>query len=114
MAAILFAIVLRRSANRPALVFPQMCVKPRNENVSGGPRPRRLRFSAANRPNSIRRVFSALSSRLNRQNAAPGPLEPLGVRAMLKTGNDVVGEAHDDHITVRLPPPPMPAHRSKT
>src|SRR6266571_1247038 len=42
LAAIRFAIVLRRSANRPVLVFPHMCVKPRNANVSGRPRPRRL------------------------------------------------------------------------
>src|SRR5665811_1575846 len=65
LAAIRLAIVFRHSANRPARVFAHMCVKPRNENVSGRPRPRRLRFSAANRPNSIRRVFSALSSRPN-------------------------------------------------
>jgi hypothetical protein len=49
LAAILFAIVLRCSANRPVLVFPQMCVKLRNANVSG-------------RPNSTRRVFPALSA----------------------------------------------------
>jgi hypothetical protein len=29
LASIRFAIVFRRSANRPVLVFPQMCVKPR-------------------------------------------------------------------------------------
>ncbi|HUK68673.1 MAG TPA: hypothetical protein VLW50_07975 [Streptosporangiaceae bacterium] len=33
LAAILFAIVLRRSANRPARVFPHMCVQPRNSHV---------------------------------------------------------------------------------
>ena len=65
LAAIRLAIVLRRSAKRPVRVFPHMCVKPRKSNVSGRPRPRRLRFWAANRPNSIRRVFPALSSRLN-------------------------------------------------
>ena len=54
----------------------------------GEAEPRRLRFWAANRPNSIRRVFSAFSSRLE-----PGKtlhqvrLEPLSVGAMLKTGS---------------------------
>jgi hypothetical protein len=33
-------------------------VKPRKVKVSGLPSPRRLRFSAAKRPNSISRVFS--------------------------------------------------------
>ena len=42
---------------RPLLTSPQMCVKPKNAKVSGFPCPRRLRFLAAKRPNSIRRVF---------------------------------------------------------
>src|SRR6267154_2130143 len=55
LAAIRFAIVLRRSANRPARVFPHMCVKPRNENVSGRPRPRRLLWGSllACRPRAV-------------------------------------------------------------
>jgi hypothetical protein len=39
-ARIRFFSVTRRSANRPRLSFAQMCVKPRNANVSGLPRPR--------------------------------------------------------------------------
>src|SRR5712691_84883 len=35
-------------------------------------------------------------------------VEPLGVGAVLKADNDVVSEAHDDHITVGLPVPPLP------
>ena len=57
--------VIRFSLNRPLLVSAQMCVKPRNWNVSGLPRPCARLRSAANRPNSIRRVFSALSSKQN-------------------------------------------------
>ena len=39
-------------------VLPQMKVKPRKLKVSGLPSPRRLRRSAAKRPNSMSRVFS--------------------------------------------------------
>jgi hypothetical protein len=35
-------------------------------------------------------------------------VEPLGVVTMLEAGNDVVGEAHDDHVTASLPVPPVP------
>ena len=44
--------------NLPRRVLLQMKVKPRKVKVSGLPSPRRLRFSAAKRPNSISRVFS--------------------------------------------------------
>jgi hypothetical protein len=40
-------------------------------------------------------------------------LEPLGVGAILKTDNDVVGETHDDQITVSLPVPPVPGPQIK-
>src|SRR5271166_3788043 len=40
-------------------------------------------------------------------------LEPLGVGTILKTDNDVVGETHDDHITVSLPVPPVPGPQIK-
>jgi hypothetical protein len=53
-------IVRRRTAN-PDLFFPLMCVNPRKSNVSGFPSPLRFRFSSANLPNSIRRVFSGCS-----------------------------------------------------
>jgi len=53
------------SMNRPFLVFEQQCLKPRKSNVSGLPRPRLARLRAANRPNSISRVLSDASSRLN-------------------------------------------------
>ena len=40
-------------------------------------------------------------------------MEPLGVRTMPKTNNDVVGETHDDHITASLPVPPVPGPQIK-
>ena len=54
-----------RSQKRPSLVFPQTWVKPRKSNVSGFARPRFRRLGAAKRPNSMRRVLSGCSSRLN-------------------------------------------------
>ena len=44
----------------PCLSVPQQCVNPRKSNVWGLHCPRRLRLVAANRPNSISRVFFAL------------------------------------------------------
>src|SRR5664280_635233 len=35
-------------------------------------------------------------------------VEPLGVSTMLKADNEVVGKPHDDHVTVSLPPSPLP------
>src|SRR5665213_1244311 len=32
----------------------------------------------------------------------------LGVRLVLEPGDKVVGEPHDDHVTVGVPPPPLP------
>ena len=65
LARIRFESVIRRGLKCPDLVLPQICVKPTKRNVSGLPSPRALRFRAANRPNSISRVFSAFSSKLN-------------------------------------------------
>jgi hypothetical protein len=48
----------RFRAKRPRRDRPQMNVKPRKLKVSGLPSPHRSRWSAAKRPNSIRRVFS--------------------------------------------------------
>src|SRR6266511_4928185 len=33
--------------------------------------------------------------------------EPLGVIPVLEADDVVVGEAHDDHIATRMPPPPL-------
>ena len=60
------------------LVVPQ-CVKPRNSNVSGLPRHAAVDLWAANRPNSISRVFSGCSSRPNfasRSRSSPGTARP--------------------------------------
>ena len=59
-------IVWRSTVNRPVLVFPQQCVKPRKLKVSGFPSPRPRRFRSARRPNSMRRVLSGCSVRPNR------------------------------------------------
>ena len=49
-ARIRFEMVMRLSQNRPPLVFPQMCVKPRKSNVSGFPTPRAARCSGGIAP----------------------------------------------------------------
>src|SRR5512135_739846 len=42
-----------------------------------------------------------------RKPAAKISQEPLSVTAMLEAHHVVVGEAHDDHVTMRVPPPPL-------
>ena len=57
-----FPTVLRVTVSFPLLwIVLQICVNPRKLNVSGFPAPSRFR----NRPNSIRRVFSACNSNPN-------------------------------------------------
>ena len=38
--------------------------------------------------------------------------EPLGIRPVLESSDDVVRVAHDDHVAARLRPPPLLDHRS--
>ena len=58
-------MVIRLSQKPPFLPFPQICVKPKKSKVSGFPRSWAARLLAANRPNSINRVLSGCSSRVN-------------------------------------------------
>jgi hypothetical protein len=60
--------VLRLRRKWPPRETPQIWVSPRTLNVSGLPRPRRARRSAAKRPNSIRRVLSGCSANANFSN----------------------------------------------
>ena len=53
------------SSKRPDRELAQMCVNPRNSNVSAGAVRAALDSGPANRPNSITRVFSSASSNAN-------------------------------------------------
>ena len=106
-ARIRFESVLRRIQNRPLLEAAQMCVNPRNANVSGFPSPRAARLRAACRPNSISRVLPGCSSSPNFANLPRSSCqEPLSVVTVLEPDDEVVSEPHDDHITARMPLPP--------
>ena len=108
-ARIRFLMVMRRSQKRPSLVFPQMCVKPKKSNVSGLPRPRSDRFWAAKRPNSMRRVLSGCSSRLNFANRSRRSCEELlCITKMLEPDDEVIGEPGDDHVAPGVPLSPLP------
>jgi len=98
-----FESVIRLSLKRPFLAFPQMCVKPRKRNVSGLPRPRAARRSAANLPNSISRQLEVEP----REPVAQLSPEPLRVITVLEAHHGVVSETHDDHVTTRVPVPPL-------
>src|SRR5215468_3111461 len=90
-----------------------MKVKPRKLKVSGVPSPRRLRRSAAKRPNSISRVFSGCSDSANSPNlTASQPLahlieEALSVTLVLEADDKIVGIPHDDHVARDFPPSPV-------
>ena len=86
---------------RPDLAFPQMCVKPRKSNVSGFPRPAsagsRRRTARTRSAASCRGAAPGRTSRTAR-GARPGTAR---VSLMLEPHDEVVGEAHDDHLTAR-------------
>src|SRR5512142_1229614 len=106
-ARIRFEMVIRLTWKRPARVFPQMCVKPREIErlrlpgapllpVRGGEppeldQPRLARVQLQGEP---------------REPLAEIPQELPGVSQMLEPGDEVVGETHDDHVAARVPPPP--------
>ena len=70
--------------------------------------PARCRRSAANRPNSSSRVFSAFSSRPNFASLlAKRSPEPLSVVPILESHHEVVSEPHDDNVAARAPSPPL-------
>ena len=76
--------------------------------VSGLPSPRACRRAAANRPNSISRVFSGCSSKPNFANLLAKLMqEPLGVVHVLESDDVVVGEPHEDHVPARVSPAPL-------
>ena len=108
LARIRFESVMRLSLNRPFLVFAQMCVKPRNSNVSGLPRPRASPVLGGEPPelDQPRLLGVQLQAELREPCAKIGQ-EPLGVIPVLEAHHEVVGEAHDDHVTARVPTPPL-------
>jgi hypothetical protein len=81
-ARIRFEIVTRLTQNRPFFGFSHMCVKPKKSNVSGLPKPRFPRRSAAYRPNSISRGLSGwefqpkLREPLTKLHKEPAPEPP--------------------------------------
>ena len=83
-------MVCRSRRNLPALDFPQICVKPRNENVSGLGSPRLSRNVAANRPNwmwSARLLWMQLKTEL---------LLALAKRSKERFGVDELGRKNEE------------------
>ena len=109
LARIRFEIVIRASLKRPFLVFAQMCVKPRNSNVSGLPRPR-ARSSLGGEPPELdqaRLLGVQLQARTSRAAREARPRNRSRVLPMLEAHHEVVREAHDDHVTARVPASPL-------
>src|SRR3954469_8658710 len=82
------ACVFRLTTNRPLLVLPQECVKPRKSKVSGRRCPAAARRSAANRPNSISWVLPSWSDRPN-----CASLSLSGTVNLIGSGHDKAHEA---------------------
>src|SRR4051794_37103791 len=93
-ARIRFEIVMRRSAKRPLLVFPQICVKPKQSKVSGLPRPAALavgrRTAQLDQPRLVGMQFQAEL----REPVAKLREEPLGLISMLEAHHVVVSKPH--------------------
>jgi hypothetical protein len=103
-------IVVLRTMNRPNPFFPLRCLKLRKSNVSGLPSPLRSWFCWANRPNSIRRVWSGWSSKLP-QSLSQVFQKVIGVRLILESHDGVIGipdygipDYHD--LALRILPAP--------
>ena len=90
----------RRSASAPS-ASRHDSANPVRPDVSGLPKPRAFRRSAANRANSISRVLSGCNSKPNREPLAQIGQEPLGLVTMLEARHVVVGEANENHIPAR-------------
>ena len=92
-----------------------MCVKPRKSNVSGFPVAPRRPVTGGVPPelDQAGLVRVQLQPELREPLAKLGE-EPLRVVLVLEPDDKVIGEPHDDHVTVRVPPPPPSAHRSRT
>jgi len=103
-------MVTRFNQNRPLFfVFPQMWVKPRKIERLGLPDATLLPFPGGVAPelDQSRLVGMQLQAEL-REPFAKVSKEPLRVSLMLETGNKVIGETDDDHVTVRVPTSPLP------
>ena len=110
-----FLLVIRCSLNHPALDFALMCVNPRNSNVSGLGARAPLDSRAANRPNSISRVFPGCSPRPNSANRSRSAAQNRSASlTMLEAHDEVVRVAHDDHLATRLTLLHRWTQRSKT
>jgi hypothetical protein len=100
--------VCRSTVNFPRRVFPQLCVKPRKVEALGSP-------VAPASPVGRREAAKFDETRLvgmqrqpeRRDSLAQLGEELLGLPPMLESHNEVIGKAHDHHLSARLllPPP---------
>ena len=83
-------------------------MKPRKSKVSGFPSPRPLSILGGEPPelDEPRLLGMQFQPELRESLAQLGE-EPLGVTLVLEANDEVVSEPHDDHVTVRVPLPPL-------
>jgi hypothetical protein len=83
-------------------------VKPKNSNVSGRAEPPLLALLGGKPPaaDQARLLGIEPQTKLG-QTLRQVPLEPLGVRAMLKPNDGVVGVPDDEHVTAGVPRSPL-------
>ena len=80
-----------------------MCVKPRKSNVSGLPRPPPLAVQGGEPPELDQpRLVDVQLQAEPREPLAKIGVEPFGVVTMLKAHDEVIREAHDDHVAARV------------
>jgi hypothetical protein len=82
--------------------LPQMKLKPKNVKVSGLPSPRRLRSTAAKRPNSIRRVLSGWSNSATSPSLIAHRVKETACVAFTSKPTTRVCVTNDDHVALSL------------
>ena len=98
---------MRLTRKLPFLAVAQACVRPRTWKVSRLAQPAPLAIAGGEPPEFdqsrlVGRQFQAEP----REPVAKLIEEPPRIVPMLEADDVVVGEAHDDHITARVPPAP--------
>lgn len=102
-----FPEVWRWSWKVPLRLVPAMCTKPRNVNVSGLGSPFRSRSFRAYLPSSRTRVFVRVKLQGELRHAlGQGQTHRSRVLFELESHHEVIGVAHDIHVSARLLLPP--------
>jgi hypothetical protein len=108
LAAIRFEIVFRSSSKRPSLLGAQECPAAQaRERLRPAEAPLLALLGSKPPPADQARLLGIQPQPKRGQTRRQVTLEPLGVRAMLKAQDGVVGVPDDQQVTAGIPPAPV-------